>query len=603
MPGNHRESIDRWAGPLVIVIASMIMLGWSWGKWPDVLIDFGRELYIPWRLAEGEILFSNIAYFNGPLSPYINALWFRLFGTSLQTLVVCNLVILAVLIAGLYRILCEISDRAAATVACLSFIIVFAFGQLDDIGNYNYICPYSHELTHGLTLSIGAILCLSNYLRRRKLVFLSGAGFALGLVFLTKAEVFVAAALASTVGLGCALWLERPIRRRLFAIVGAFAGAAACPPVTAFILLSRAMPAEQALRGTLGSWPFVLNRQLVSLEFYRWGMGTLDPQESLTRILFWLAVYAAIFLPAAGIGLYLTRPGRHRMSAAVAIFELIVALLGFNWQRADLLEALAPLPLFMVVMGAATGLALFRIRQPRDAHRLVPRMSLSVFALVLLGKIFFNARFDHYGFALAMPAMMLAIVAAASLVPNSITRRGGYGGIFRAAGLAVWLVVILVLIFQEEYQFSNKQYIISNGADKFIADTRGIAVNVALKEIDARMGRNQSLAVLPEGVMLNYLSRKVNSTPYINFMPPELIIFGEERILDSFRASPPDYIALVDRNTTEYGFPFFGQDYGERLFSWIQDNYDPVRLVGSPPLQGRGFGISLLRRATNPQKR
>lgn len=42
----------------VVVLASVFvaLAVRTWGTWPDVLIDFGRELYVPWRLSLGERL-------------------------------------------------------------------------------------------------------------------------------------------------------------------------------------------------------------------------------------------------------------------------------------------------------------------------------------------------------------------------------------------------------------------------------------------------------------------------------------------------------------------------------------------------------------------
>ena len=37
-----------------------------------LMIDFGRELYVPWQLNEGKALYRDIAYFHGPFSPYLN---------------------------------------------------------------------------------------------------------------------------------------------------------------------------------------------------------------------------------------------------------------------------------------------------------------------------------------------------------------------------------------------------------------------------------------------------------------------------------------------------------------------------------------------------
>ena len=119
------------------------MASWTWNTWPDVLIDFGRELYIPWRLAQGEVLYRGIANINGPLSQYFNALCFRVFGASLRTLELCNLALLAMFLGLLSSSLMrQIARRWVATAACLVFVLLFAFGQHLRVGNFNYVCPY-----------------------------------------------------------------------------------------------------------------------------------------------------------------------------------------------------------------------------------------------------------------------------------------------------------------------------------------------------------------------------------------------------------------------------------------------------------------------------
>jgi hypothetical protein len=96
--------------------------------------------------------------------------------------------------------------------------------------------------------------------------------------------------------------------------------------------------------------------------------------------------------------------------------------------------------------------------------------------------------------------------------------------------------------------------------------------------------------------MLNYLSRRVSPVPYTDFMPTEFAIFGEDAILDSFRANPPDYIALVHKDTSEFGYQFFGRDYGQQVYAWIEENYRPAALIGDMPLQDARFGILFLQR-------
>ena len=40
----------------------------------------------------------------------------------------------------------------------------------------------------------------------------------------------------------------------------------------------------------------------------------------------------------------------------------------------------------------------------------------------------------------------------------------------------------------------------------------------------------------------------------INFMPPEIIMFGETGIVTTLEANPPDYVLVQTRPTIEYGF-------------------------------------------------
>ena len=326
-------------------------------------------------------------------------------------------------------------------------------------------------------------------------------------------------------------------------------------------------------------------------------MGTLYPLESLRTILLWMAGYGVVFLPPAGLGLLLTKPGSYRVAVTVGVFVLVAALYGSNWRQINLFEATTPLPVFLMALGAVTTLAIHKNREnPFTRTRLILRMTMVALSFGLLGKIILNAQLLHYGFAFTMLGTLLALVTLVGWVPDFIARRGGYGQVFKATAFAVLLVAIPALLNVVNYRLSHKQYVVSKGPDSFIADGRGILVNTAVSEIAKRLRPDQTLAVLPEGAMLNYLSRRVNPTPYVNFMPPELIMFGEAHILDSFRVRPPDYIALVHKNTAEYGFPFFGRDYGQQLFAWIVHNYRGIRLIGDFPLQSERFGILLLQR-------
>src|SRR5262249_12545387 len=96
---------------VLLALLTLAMTWWTWGRWPDVLVDFGRELYVPWRLASGDVLYRDIAYFNGPLSAYANALLFALIGSSLRALALVNVALIGAVTALLYALLSRIGSR------------------------------------------------------------------------------------------------------------------------------------------------------------------------------------------------------------------------------------------------------------------------------------------------------------------------------------------------------------------------------------------------------------------------------------------------------------------------------------------------------------
>ena len=98
---------------------------------------------------------------------------------------------------------------------------------------------------------------------------------------------------------------------------------------------------------------------------------------------------------------------------------------------------------------------------------------------------------------------------------------------------------------------------VGSGADAFVADSRAEEVNRILGELDELAPPTATLAAAPEGIMLNYLTRRRSSTPYITLMPVELLMFGEQEILESFRSQPPEFLVLTDEELNDYGFKYF----------------------------------------------
>src|SRR5439155_4014253 len=243
------------------------------------------------------------------------------------------------------------------------------------------------------------------------------------------------------------------------------------------------------------------------------------------------------------------------------------------------------------ILGAAALVNVIARREPLETTL---RLSTIVFALVLLGKIILNAHIYHYGFALAMPATLIGVVGLTDWLPAWVKRWGGDAGASRVAALGLLLAAVIVELQVVQFWFGAKTTRVGRGPDSFLADWRGPLVNRALDAINAALPAYATLTAIPEGVMLNYLARRVVGGPHIDFTAPAMTMFGEDRMLAALAAAPPDYIALVHHNPREYGF--FGRSYGREVYLWVRDHYRPISLIGAPPLLDDRFGIALLQR-------
>ena len=91
------------------------------------------------------------------------------------------------------------------------------------------------------------------------------------------------------------------------------------------------------------------------------------------------------------------------------------------------------------------------------------------------------------------------------------------------------------------------RYPVGNGPDAFLGNRRCQLVVPLLEEIRHRVRPGETLCVLPEGILINYLTRIESSVPFDCFLPPVLQMFDERKIVASFRAHPPDYVLLFHR--------------------------------------------------------
>ena len=590
---------------VVLAIVFAMLTVWSWLKWPDPLIDFGRELYTPWQLSSGKVLYRDVASLFGPFSQYFNAILFQVFGASLRTLVIANLIIFAMIASGIHHLVTGSSDRVTASWATLTTLAVFGFSQYVTVGNYNFITPYSHEASHSIALSIAILVCLVHGVRTRGIGLFAAGGLLFGLLLLTKAETCVAMMAAVAVAFPAWWIVDGENRRLVFPSILAFLGCAAIAPLAFWLFLSSHMSTLQALRGLGSSWWVLLATNAAQNEFYIRVMGFRDPGRHAIEMLrqfsgFLIFVFVVWQLDTHWLKFPALRSFHPNVLGPLARMSLL--LVSFALVPWD--EFPSALPLITACSVAILAVLFYRARHDRErALKLFPQIVWAVFSLVLLSKIILNVRLYHYGFYLALPATVLLVVMLVYTIPSLMVHRGARGHVFRSVSVLMLIAGIGMHVAVAHSRYSQKRYSVGSGADRFLAfDTKerweARAINDVVSRIQANVPKEATMVVFPEGVMINYLSRHNNPTPYISFMLPELRAFGEDRMLQSLDAAAPDYALLVYRDTTEYGVRSFGRDpeYGQSIMKWLDANYVSVFVTGDRPVREGGLGIEILRR-------
>jgi 4-amino-4-deoxy-L-arabinose transferase-like glycosyltransferase len=593
-----------WHVP-VLIVAGLFMVSISWLKWPDLLLDFGAQVYIPWRLSEGQVLYKDIVSIYGPLSSYLHALLFKIFGPGISVLIGFNLLVVTGLSALIYSLFQKLANPLTGFLCTFTFLTVFAFGQYQAGGNYNFICAYVYSLPHGVALSFLALFLFLKFLENPQPKYLGFAGGVVGLVYWTKMEVFIALVIPLCLGL-LASWFQRRLNKKEAAREVLIALTAFMIPVFLFysFFLTK-MSLKEALL-TIPS-PFSFLNHVGSLKQFKlnqWILGFDQPVFNLLKLFQYFFVLVTVLGFIIGLDFLVSGPWRHIKRLSLLVLTSLAGLLYVVSAQIPLLNLGRPLPLISILI---TGFYSYRVvrdlKENRDTGNNLFLMVFSLFCTIILFKMILNTHIFHYGFALALPATLLVIHTLVFLIPEHFSALKKSRGLFKTAALILILFIVYAHIRLEYLVFKFKTLPVSQGRDLLIdydpdLENRGVVVNQTLDYLNRSLQPGIEIATVPYGSMINYLSRHPHPHPVLYFSPYNVTLFGEQDYLESLKKASSPYILLVhfDASILVSGESFFGRDYGQSTFAWIMQNYTLEKQFGAVPFTGADFGIQILRK-------
>lgn len=569
-----------------------------WRHFGDVQVDWGQELTVAKVLSEGKLLYIDIAYYRGPLSPSINAFLMHWFGATAQTIMISNSVIAAGIGYGILWLTCRATTLGIGSFAASAFFLVFVCAQQEFINAFNFISPFGHELTHGVFLSLLCVIAAELLLETKRARWSFCSGIALGLAILTRIEIAVAL-LATSGAWSFVVLKQKKLSRATFIRNAALSGGMALLVVLiAIILLHRVMPWTQATASAFASFVTVWTTSIAKSPFYLFVTGLDNPIAGLSAImtgcLFASYWFLNIFLGARHFSF-----GDPWGGWVLTVLGVTPLLLGLRFPVTPLLFGwLLPVTTLCILGYVIT--VIFR-RPTGDAERITA--ITGVFALLMLGKIILAPHLRFYGFVHAMPAYLLLVTVLVKWVPHS-TRQ------WLSASAHRWFVVLLLAAVLLDIggkavldqRVSNRKVLrLGEGPHRFYvnAAARNIPFAAFLNTAAVLIPPGSSLSAIPEGAMVNFLLDLPLATPFTNYLPTDSIIYGKDRIEKSLFTHPSDFILLTHKDTSEFGYPLFGKmpEYGADVIAWLKRDYEEIARFGEQPLMRKdNEGVALWRR-------
>jgi hypothetical protein len=592
-PGHVSRLELRWFA--VVLLCWIVGLGVTWERWGNPLVDCGREMNVPQRLARGEMLYSQVRFLYGPFSPYLHAVLYRAFGPSLGILyadgILCATLILC-LVYWLSRIWMSDAPAAATTLLVAGMCALKMQG--------NYILPYSYNALHGCVFGLLTLVLAIRYAQTRRQSRILLAGLCAAVAMTAKTEF---GAPAIMIGVVATFLIEYPNFRRMTKGLIAFLAPALGIPVVVYAGLIHRVGWRVINRE---NHVFFANVPPELFYFNRWVSGTDNPLKNLALMFGWaLQLPALAFLICwACLWIIRRRETRHvepattnRDPSAGGILPWIALACGAagwaiaSWYRTEGIGPFVAMPvLLLVVITLSLRRYLIELREGRvhDTRNLALALT-AIFSLGMLARIIMRVRSGgaYASYLLPGTVVMLAFLWVEAFPTwfadpraRPMARR-----VMLTLLTAAAAITVLVIVFR--YQKLTYRLMTRRGVIRM--DTNyGPAFQQAVDLIEQRTSPADPVAVMPEGTSLDFFTDRRNPTRDEIVTPGYLNAADQEHAIEQIRDAGTRLVLITDRPTQEFGPRIFGEDYDQRLAGWITANYKLCAILGRdtrPPLE------------------
>ena len=565
-----RSSFGDWRDPVsrgFIVVVAVTLAWWTWASWGDIQIDCGSDLYVSAEILHGRLLYRDIFYPYGPLIPYVQALLLSFMGPHLVVFYLFGIGVAIGCALLLFEIGAMLESRGAGLTAALALLFT-GFSP----GIFNYPFPYSYSATTGLLLSLLCVWFTIRHLFARRGYNLLIAGIGAGLAMLCKHEFGAACYLM----LGFVLVMEAITRRSVLPLLH---GIAACTPGVAlwvaiygwfFWKLTPALMIDGNWLGPGSHFSHTAaGAALVAFlgqRFVPREMVALIVRAALCLLLWFLLAKASRAQRNVVLAIMVAVAGAHRF----APLHLMTGKIRVFSSVAHGIFLVFPRGMFFIGCGFI-AYAIYKLNKSAD-RRYLAEAAFGIFALVPAIRVFAEIAPHGYSIYYAMPLFLVFVIVISRSIKAATTTLPADRQRALVKHLLAAEIVVLALACIPPPTQRTATLETSWGAIRLDSEEANVARQM-LAFFSEQKRRGRQVAVLPEAPILYAVTGTEAPGRWYKLVPGILSPAQEQVCLAGLNRAAPDYILLTARRTPEYGLAYFGIDYDQKIYRWIQSNY------------------------------
>lgn len=541
-------------------------------------IDTGRELYIPFRMLNGEVLYRDIVNIYGALAYQVNAFLYLIFGASFNVLRVAGIINSTLIIWIFMLISGEIfpkkekiddekeSDKKSNILGengYWQFAIIPLVIGVCSLGTFNYTFPYAFAMTYGLSAFLASVLFFVKFARNDEVNFAYLACLFAGVAVSCKYDFCIYAIF---------LALYVLVNKRI-------------STMNVLISLASLVFVLFLSFGTL----FLQGVQMADLKETFALLGAIGRTHSLKY--FYSRYSGAIpYLSVFTFGLVKT-----------LILVVIASIVTFAKKMCSTDKfILAMVYVFALAGFVYVGLSGYSLLAIVNVlifcifyKKIVQNRPLLVFmisSILLSLKTFFAVNIDVYG-TYTMPMIVFSIIAFLLNVDYTerieIKKFVNFFGTTLLIGLLILCGTKSVLTLIPKMQgkisvISTKNTNSVNNATNsvFVYPQVSKTLRETAEYIENNTKMTDRIVVIPETMYLNFVTKRPADNIFDSLTPMYFETFGEEFVINHFLETRPEYFILNNRDTFDYGKRFICEDYGKQFCQFVDENYKRTATFG-----------------------